>query len=59
MTLLMISIPFMVLAVALAMVPLIVMSVADHRRRQAETTHRGDPVPLGPARFDDEALRAA
>ena len=59
MTLIMISIPLMVLAVAVAVVPLIVMSVADHRRRQSETLHHDDPVPLVPAGFDDEALRAA
>jgi hypothetical protein len=37
MALLMISIPIMVLAVAIAVLPLVLMSHADHRRRTAET----------------------
>jgi hypothetical protein len=40
MTLFVISIPLMVLAVALAVLPLILMSFSDHRRRTAETTPR-------------------
>ena len=36
MALFMISIPLMVLAVALAVLPLVLMSHADHRRRTAE-----------------------
>jgi flagellar basal body-associated protein FliL len=59
MTLFMISIPLMVLAVALAVVPLIVVSRADHRRRQDEATHRRDPVPVEPARVDEEAAPMA
>jgi hypothetical protein len=54
----MISIPLMVLAVALAVVPLVVMSYADDRRRQADT-HRHDLVPIVSPAVDDEALRAA
>jgi hypothetical protein len=46
MTLLMISIPLMVLAVALAVLPLIVTSYADHDRRQADATDLRDRVPL-------------
>ena len=38
MTLFMISVPLMVLAVALAVLPLILMSHGDHRRRMAEAT---------------------
>jgi hypothetical protein len=38
MTLFMISVPLMALAVALAGLPLICMSHADHRRRMAEAT---------------------
>jgi hypothetical protein len=38
MTLFMISVPLMALAVALAVLPLIYMSHADHRRRVAEAT---------------------
>jgi len=45
MALLMISIPIMVLAVALAVLPLIVMSHSDHRRRKAETS---SPNPWTP-----------
>ena len=37
MALFIISIPLMVLAVALAVLPLILVSLADHRRRTAET----------------------
>ena len=59
MTLFMISIPLMVLAVALAVVPLIVVSYADHRRRQDDATHRRDPVPVVPAVVDDEAVPMA
>jgi hypothetical protein len=59
MTLFMISIPLMVLAVALAVVPLIVVSRADHRRRQADSIHRRDRVPVAPARVDDEAVPIA
>jgi flagellar basal body-associated protein FliL len=59
MTLIMISIPLMVLAVALAVVPLIVLSCADNRRRQADATRRPDPVPVVPAAVDDEAVPMA
>ena len=59
MTLFMISIPLMVLAVALAVVPLIVVSHADHRRRQAEATHRRNPVPIVGAAVDDESVPMA
>ena len=45
MALLMVSIPLMVLAVALAVLPLVVMSHADHRRRTAETISRGHETP--------------
>jgi hypothetical protein len=41
MALFMLSLPLMVLAVALAVLPLILMSHADHRRRSAETISRG------------------
>ena len=40
MTLFMISVPLMALAVALAVLPLILMSHSDHRRRMAEATPR-------------------
>jgi hypothetical protein len=40
MTLFMISFPLMVLAVALAVLPLILMSHADHRRRATEAISR-------------------
>jgi hypothetical protein len=59
MTLFMISIPLMVLAVALAAVPLIVVSCRDHRRRQADATHRHDPVPVAALTADDEAVPMA
>ena len=59
MTLFMISLPLMVLAVALAVVPLIVVSHADHRRRQAEATHRRNPVPIVAAAVDDESVPMA
>lgn len=39
------SIPLMVLAVAIAVVPLIVMSCADHRRRTDEQIARRIPAP--------------
>ena len=59
MTLFMISIPLMALAVALAVVPLIVASCADHRRRQDEATNsRGAAADL-PATVDDEAVPMA
>jgi hypothetical protein len=46
MTLFAISIPLMVLAVALAVLPLILMSFADQRSRMADTTSRNrwDPA---------------
>ena len=59
MTLFMISIPLMFLAVAIAVLPLIVTSYADHRRRQAEAMRRCDPVPVVPATADDEAVPMA
>ena len=59
MTLFMISIPLMVLAVAIAVVPLIVASYADHRRRQCDATRRRDPVPVVPAAVDDESVPMA
>jgi hypothetical protein len=59
MTLFIISIPLMVLAVALAAVPLIVASYADHRRRQDEATQRLDAVPVVPATRDDETIPMA
>jgi hypothetical protein len=40
MTLFMISVPLMALAIALAVLPLIFMSHADHRRRMAEAIPR-------------------
>jgi hypothetical protein len=40
MTLFMISFPLMVLAVTLAVLPLILMSHADHRRRATEAISR-------------------
>ena len=43
MALFMITIPLMVLAVALAVLPLILMSHADHRRRTAEAISRLTP----------------
>ena len=45
MALLMISIPLMVLAVALAVLPLVLMSQADHRRRTPETISRSHGTP--------------
>jgi hypothetical protein len=45
MTLLMISMPLMVLAVALAVIPLILMSYADHRRRAMRTGSRSHGSP--------------
>ena len=56
MTLFMISIPLMALAAALAVLPLILMSHGDHRRRMAEATvrprstlsDRTDDVPAFP-----------
>jgi len=45
MALLMISIPLMVLAVALAVLPIVLMSHADHRRRTAETISRSRWTP--------------
>ena len=59
MTLFMISIPLMVLAVAIAVVPLIVASYADHRRRQSDATRRRDPVPVVPGAVDDESVPMA
>jgi predicted transcriptional regulator len=55
----MISIPLMVLAVALAVVPLIVASRMDHRRRQDEVAHRRDSVPVVSATVDDDAVPMA
>jgi hypothetical protein len=56
MTLFVISIPLMVLAVALAVLPLILMTFADHRSRMTETTslNRWDPAQEVAA-MDDEA----
>jgi hypothetical protein len=48
MTLFLISIPLMVLAVALAAVPLILMSRADHRLRAVEATPRQPASPDQP-----------
>ena len=59
MTLFMISIPLMVLAVAIAAVPLIVVSCGDHGRRQADATRSHEPVPVVPAGVDDEAVPMA
>jgi hypothetical protein len=42
MTLVMISIPLMVVAVAIAALPLILMSYAEHRRHPAETVRHDD-----------------
>jgi hypothetical protein len=47
MALFMISIPLMVLAVALAVLPLVLMSHADHRRRTAETIARTHGISSG------------
>jgi hypothetical protein len=58
MTILMISIPLMVLAVAIAVVPLVVMSYADHRRRQAESDRRAS-VPDEALAVDDRAVPMA
>ena len=41
----MISIPLMVLAVTLAVLPLILLSHADHRRRTAEAASRNRLTP--------------
>src|SRR6202035_1509072 len=49
MTLFMISVPLMALAVALAVLPLIFMSHADHRRRMVEATPRRGGHFLAPA----------
>ena len=51
MTLFMISIPLMALAAALAVLPLIVMSHGDHRRRMAEAKPRSRSI------FSDHADR--
>jgi len=59
MTLLMISIPLMVLAVALAVVPLVVASCADHRRRQDDAMHRRDAGPVVSETVDDDAVPMA
>jgi hypothetical protein len=53
MTLFMISVPLMALAVALAVLPLIFMSHADHRRRMAEAIPR-NRIHLS-AHADDES----
>jgi len=60
MALFMISIPLMVLAVALAALPLILVSHADHRRRTAETTSRSHGAPSEPiAAVDTEPVPLA
>jgi hypothetical protein len=56
MMLLVISIPLMVLAVALAVLPLILMSFADHRSHLADTPARDHKArPLEFATVDEEA----
>ena len=45
MTLFMISIPLMVLAVALAVLPLILLSHADHRLRTVEMKSQSRAIP--------------
>jgi len=50
MTLFMVSVPLMVLAIALAVLPLILMSRAEHRGRMAEATFRNRRAVLGHSR---------
>ena len=59
MALLMISIPLMVLAVALAVLPLVVMSHADHRRRLAETISRHETPSESVAAVESESVPLA
>jgi hypothetical protein len=54
-----ISIPLMVLAVAIAVVPLLVMSHVDHRHHQEEATRRERLASGDAATDDDEALPLA
>jgi hypothetical protein len=54
MTLIIISIPLMILAVAIAVVPLLVMSHVDHRLRQEEAI-RSKRLIHGEAATDDDA----
>jgi hypothetical protein len=58
MTLVLISIPLMILAVAIAAVPLILMSSAEHRRRMAEIVPPFEPVSES-SQFDDRATPIA
>ena len=58
MALFIISIPFMVLAVVLAVLPLIVMSFAD-RHRTAETISTAAALQSQPAIADDEDVPQA
>ena len=59
MALFIITIPLMVLAVALAVLPLIVMSFADHRRPMAETISRSRFAPGEVAPDDAESVSLA
>ena len=60
MTLFMISIPLMALAVAVAVLPLILMSHADHRRRAEEASTNADRIPRGSvATIDPECVSEA
>jgi hypothetical protein len=56
MALLIICIPVMILAVALAVLPLILMSHTDHRRRRAETIAHSSWTP---SERDTESARLA
>jgi hypothetical protein len=59
MTLIIITIPLMVLTVAIAVVPLIVMSRVDHRLRQAEANGPKRDVSGEAARVDEQSLPLA
>ena len=53
-----ISIPLMLLAVVIAVLPLVVMSLAD-RHRAAETTTPALGLQVGPAMAEDEEVHQA
>ena len=59
MTIIIISIPLMILAVAIAVVPLIVMSRVDHRHRQAEVSGPKRDISAQAAPADEQGLPLA
>lgn len=59
MTLIIITIPLMVLALAIAVVPLIVMSRVDHRHRQEEAVRQKRKVFYEATMADEETLPLA